>query len=53
MAVIGAGVVGCAIAWSLAREGWPVILADPAEPDARRCLRAYFAELDRRSLATA
>lgn len=32
VAVIGAGVVGCAIAWSLAREGWPVMLADPAEP---------------------
>ncbi|TLY66325.1 MAG: FAD-binding oxidoreductase [Gammaproteobacteria bacterium] len=34
VAVIGAGVVGCAIAWSLAREGWPVMLADPAEPGA-------------------
>src|SRR5438105_4060694 len=32
VAVIGAGVVGCAIAWSLTREGWPVMLADPAEP---------------------
>src|SRR6059058_3742993 len=34
VAVIGAGVVGCAIAWSLTREGWPVMLADPAEPGA-------------------
>ena len=32
VAVIGAGVVGCAVAWGLAREGWPVLLADPAEP---------------------
>lgn len=32
VAVIGAGVVGCAIAWGLAREGFPVLLADPAEP---------------------
>ena len=32
VAVIGAGVIGCAIAWSLAREGFPVLLADPAEP---------------------
>ena len=30
--VIGAGVIGCAIAWALAREGRSVLLADPEEP---------------------
>src|SRR5947207_14572859 len=32
VAVIGAGVIGCAIACGLAREGWRVLLADPEEP---------------------
>src|SRR5947207_4575732 len=32
VAVIGAGVIGCAIACALAREGWRVLLADPEEP---------------------
>jgi D-amino-acid dehydrogenase len=32
IAVIGAGVIGCAIAWTLAREGRRVVLVDPAEP---------------------
>ena len=32
VAVIGAGVIGCAVAWALAREGFPVLLVDPAEP---------------------
>src|SRR5262249_49408634 len=26
-----------------------IVVADPAGPDAKRCIRAYFAELDRRS----
>jgi D-hydroxyproline dehydrogenase len=30
--VIGAGVIGCAIAWALAKEGWKVLLVDRAEP---------------------
>src|SRR5579862_1707122 len=30
--VIGAGVIGCAVAWALAREGHSVVLADPADP---------------------
>jgi len=32
VAVIGAGIIGCAIAFGLAREGWRVRLADPEEP---------------------
>jgi glycine/D-amino acid oxidase-like deaminating enzyme len=32
IAVIGAGVIGCAIAWALARAGQSVLLADPEEP---------------------
>ncbi len=32
VAVIGAGVIGCAVAWALAREGRRVVLLDPAEP---------------------
>ena len=32
IAVVGAGVIGCAVAWYLAREGRSVILIDPAEP---------------------
>src|SRR5256886_16608708 len=32
VAVIGAGVIGCAIACALAREGRGVLLADPEEP---------------------
>src|ERR1700730_12150090 len=32
VAVIGAGIIGCAIAFGLAREGWRVLLADPEEP---------------------
>ena len=32
IAVIGAGAIGCATAWSLAREGRSVILIDPDEP---------------------
>ena len=32
IAVIGAGVIGCAIAWALAREGRRVVLIDRAEP---------------------
>jgi len=32
VAVIGAGVIGCAIACALARAGWRVLLADPEEP---------------------
>jgi glycine/D-amino acid oxidase-like deaminating enzyme len=32
IAVIGAGVIGCAVAWNLAREGRSVILIDPDEP---------------------
>ena len=32
VAVIGAGVIGCAIAWSLAREGRRVLLIDRDEP---------------------
>ena len=32
VAVIGAGVIGCAIACALAREGRRVLLADPEEP---------------------
>jgi len=32
IAVIGAGVIGCAVAWYLAREGRSVILIDPDEP---------------------
>ena len=32
IAVIGAGVIGCAIAWALAREGMRVVLVDPHEP---------------------
>jgi D-hydroxyproline dehydrogenase len=31
-AVVGAGVIGCAIAWALAREGRDVVLVDPAGP---------------------
>jgi glycine/D-amino acid oxidase-like deaminating enzyme len=30
--VIGAGIIGCAVAFGLAREGWRVLLADPEEP---------------------
>jgi len=32
VAVIGAGIIGCAVAFGLAREGWRVLLADPEEP---------------------
>lgn len=32
IAVIGAGVIGCSVAWNLAREGRSVILIDPDEP---------------------
>ncbi|MBS0421672.1 MAG: FAD-binding oxidoreductase [Proteobacteria bacterium] len=32
IAVIGAGVIGCAVAWNLVREGRSVILIDPDEP---------------------
>src|SRR6267142_54169 len=32
VAVIGAGIIGCAIAFALAREGWRVLLADAEEP---------------------
>src|SRR3954469_19173082 len=32
IAVIGAGVIGCAVAWALAREGRHVVLIDRAEP---------------------
>src|SRR5512143_2390361 len=32
IAVIGAGVIGCAVAWALAREGRQVALLDRAEP---------------------
>ena len=32
VAVIGAGVIGCAIGWALAREGRQVVLIDPQEP---------------------
>src|SRR5256885_2352767 len=32
VAVIGAGIIGCAIACGLAREGLRVLLADPEEP---------------------
>src|ERR1700732_4433742 len=32
VAVIGAGIIGCAIAFGLAREGWRGLLADPEEP---------------------
>lgn len=32
IAIIGAGVVGCALAWALAREGRKVLLIDRAEP---------------------
>jgi len=32
IAVIGAGVIGCTVAWNLAREGRSVVLIDPDEP---------------------
>jgi len=32
IAVIGAGVIGCATAWALSREGRSVLLIDPDEP---------------------
>jgi D-amino-acid dehydrogenase len=32
IAVIGAGIVGCAVAWTLSREGRPVLLLDRAAP---------------------
>src|SRR6267378_3177694 len=32
VAVIGAGIIGCAVAFGLAREGWRVLLADAEEP---------------------
>ncbi len=32
IAIIGAGVIGCALAWALAREGRRVLLIDRAEP---------------------
>src|SRR5260370_6160991 len=34
VAVLGAGIIGCAIAFGLAREGWRARLADPEEPGA-------------------
>ncbi len=32
IAIIGAGIIGCALAWALAREGRRVLLIDRAEP---------------------
>src|SRR3984893_12146303 len=32
VAGLGPGIIGCAIAFGLAREGWRVLLADPEEP---------------------
>jgi glycine/D-amino acid oxidase-like deaminating enzyme len=32
IAIIGAGIIGCALAWALAREGRRVVLIDRAEP---------------------
>ncbi len=32
IAVVGAGIIGCAVAWTLTREGHPVLLIDRHEP---------------------
>ena len=32
IAILGAGVIGCSVAWALAREGRRVLLIDPEEP---------------------
>ncbi|MDA8347498.1 MAG: FAD-dependent oxidoreductase, partial [Pseudomonadota bacterium] len=32
IAIIGAGVIGCALAWALTRAGRQVVLIDRAEP---------------------